>query len=456
MGEFKLKKGYDIPIAGEAQLLLKEFPNPDKAAVLPYEFRGVKPRLKVKLGDEVKVGTPLCEDKKIQEIKLVSPVSGKVVEINRGERRMLLEIVVENDKKYTKEALSNKLSGNIAEIAREKITAALMESGLWPFIIQRPFEKIADPNDIPRDIFISALNTAPLAAKVNFLLEGKEKQFQKGLDVLNALTEGNVHLSLDGSVKEYAKALAEAGGVEKHYFRGPHPAGNVGVQIHHIAPVNQGDIVWTIKPEAVVLIGEFFETGVYPNEKIVAVAGSSLKETYYAKTISGAAINTVIPADNIKDEEVRYINGDVLTGFKVSAESYVGSYNSVISVIPEGKKKRRLLGYFRTGIDMPSYSKTYLSSWLTSKKKKWEISTLNYGAQRAFIQTGIYEKVMPMDILPSILAKSILAEDIEEMENLGILELAEEDVALCTYICPSKTDFGGILRHGLDLVEKEG
>ena len=456
MGEFKLKKGYDIPIAGEAQLLLKEFPNPDKAAVLPYEFRGIKPRLKVKVGDEVKVGTPLCEDKRIQEIKLVSPVSGKVVEINRGERRMLMEIVVENDKQYTKAVFTNKVSGNAADLEREKITAALMESGLWPFIIQRPFEKTADPNDVPRDIFISGFNTAPLAADVNFLLEGKEKQFQEGLNVLKALTDGKVYLSLNGKDSKRAKALEEATGVEKHYFSGPHPAGNVGVQIHHIAPINQGDIVWTVKPEAVALIGEFFETGAYPNEKIAAVAGSSLKETYYAKTINGAAVSTLVLQDNIKDEEVRYINGDVLNGLKISAESYLGTYNSLLSVIPEGRKKRRLLGYFRTGIDMPSYSRTFLSSWLTSKKKKWEMSTLNYGAQRAFIQTGVYEKVMPMDILPSILAKSILAEDIEEMENLGILELAEEDVALCTYICPSKTDFGAILRHGLEMVEKEG
>ncbi len=456
MGEFKLKKGYDIPIAGEAQLLLKEFPNPDRVALLPYEFRGIKPRLKVKLGDEVKVGSPLCEDKKIQEINLVSPVSGKVIEINRGERRMLMEIVVENDKQYTKQTFNNNVSGNIAEMPREKVIAALMESGLWPFIIQRPFEKVADPNDVPRDIFISAFNTAPLAATVEFLLDGKERSFQKGLEALKVLTDGKVHLSLNGGKQEHGKALDDADGVEKHYFSGPHPAGNVGVQIHHIAPINQGDIVWTVKPEAVALIGEFFETGVYPNEKIIAVAGSPLKETYYAKTINGAGISAIIAPDNVKNDEVRYINGDVLTGFKVNAESYIGTYNSLLSIIPEGKKKRRLLGYFRLGMDIPSYSKTFLSSWLTSKKKKWELNTLNYGAQRAFIQTGVYEKVMPMDILPSILAKSILAEDIEEMENLGILELTEEDVALCTYICPSKTDFGGILRHGLDLVEKEG
>ena len=456
MGEFKLKKGYDIPILGEAKLILKEFPNPDKVAILPYEFRGIKPRLKVQVGDMVKVGTILCEDKKIPEIKFVSAVSGKVAEINRGERRMLMEIVVENDKKYTKESFAYKSSANISELTRENITGALTESGLWPYIIQRPFAKVANPNDVPRDIFISAFNTAPLASDVNFLLEGKEKQFQKGIDALNALTNGKVHLSLNKKDDKPAKALDDVSGVEKHYFSGPHPAGNVGVQIHHIAPVNQGEIVWTIKPEVVALIGELFETGTYPNEKIVALAGSSLKERYYIKTIVGAKINEVIDRENIKDDEVRYISGDVLSGFMLNENGYLGFNDALLSVIPEGKKQRRLLGYFRTGIDMSSFSKTFLSSWISSKKKRWEMDTLTFGGQRAFIQTGSYEKVMPMDILPGILAKSILAEDIEEMEGLGIMELAEEDVALCTYICPSKSDFGGILRQGLDLIEKEG
>jgi Na+-transporting NADH:ubiquinone oxidoreductase subunit A len=455
MGEFKLKRGYDIPIAGEAQTVVKDFPHPQHIAIIPYEFRGFKPRLNVKIGDMVKVGTPLCEDKKVQEMKLVSSVSGKVVAINRGERRMLMEVVVENDKKYTKESFKVKFSKDISKLSGEDIKGVLMECGLWPLIIQRPFIKVANPADTPRDIFISGFNTAPLAANIDFILQGKERTFQLGLDVLNLLTSGNVYLSLNSNNKERAKAVDDAEKVEKHYFKGPHPAGNVGVQIHHIAPINQGEIVWTVKAESVVLIGELFERGDYPNEKIVAIAGSALKETYYAKTISGAPIAELV-GDNIAEEDVRFINGDVLNGYQVNRNGYIGLSDSVLTIIPEGKKERKLLGYFRTGINMSSFSKTFLSSWLTSKKKRWNLGTLSHGAQRAFIQTGIYEKVLPMDILPSILAKSILAEDIEEMESLGILELAEEDLALCTYICPSKTDFGAILRQGLDLVEKEG
>jgi Na+-transporting NADH:ubiquinone oxidoreductase subunit A len=455
MGEFKLKKGYDIPIAGEAQRVLKEFPHPKRVAVIPYEFRGIKPRLKVKVGDMVKVGSALCEDKKIESIKLVSPVSGKIVEIKRGERRMIMEIVIENDTQYTAEKMSVNISDNIDSLSPEEIKNILMESGLWPLIIRRPFIKTADPSETPRDIFISGFNTAPLAADVNFLLQGKEDVFQLGLDILKKLTTGKVYLSLKADDPNRAEALDKAQGVEINFFKGPHPAGNVGVQIHHIAPINQGDIVWTIKAESVALIGELFKKGSFPNEKIIAAAGSALKETFYAKTIAGAAIADLINL-NFKDEEVRIINGDVLNGFQVDDSGFIGFSDSVLSVIPEGKKERKLIGYFRSGIDVPSFSKTFLSSWVFSKRKKWELGTLTHGAQRAFIQTGIYEKVVPMDILPSILAKSILAEDIEEMENLGILELAEEDLALCTYICPSKTDFGSILRQGLDLIEKEG
>jgi Na+-transporting NADH:ubiquinone oxidoreductase subunit A len=327
---------------------------------------------------------------------------------------------------------------------------------MWPHIIQRPFSKIANPADTPRDIFISGMDTAPLAADPNLIMEGMEDHFQTGLDILAKLTEGSIHLSLDLKNKSYAKAFADATGVEKHYFSGPHPAGNVGVQVHHIKALNRGEIIWTVKPFAVALIGKFFTEGFYQAERIIAVAGSSLKQGKYFKTINGAPITMLVPETEVVDGEVRVISGNILSGRKVTPSGYVSYYDNLISFIPEGTRKRKLLGYFRPGFKTPSYSNTYLAKFLMMARKDYVLDTKINGGKRAFVASGDYESVLPMDIYPVYLAKSILADDIEEMEGLGILELDEEDIALCSYICLSKTNFGQLLRHGLNFIEKEG
>ncbi len=456
MAEFKLKKGYDIPIVGQAKRVLQEMDAPSRVAVLPQEFPGVKPRLLVKENDTVKQGTPVLQDKLNPDIVFVSPVSGKVAAVNRGERRILLEIVIENDGKNDREIFGSWSKDDVLAMERAQIIELLLKSGLWPFVIQRPFLKIANPQDVPRDIFISAMDTAPLAADPNFLLQGEEEHFQLGLDVLRKLTDGMVHLSLDGNGGEAAPAFSAASGVEKHTFSGPHPAGNVGVHIHHVRPLKMGEKVWQIQPYAVALIGRFFTQGYFPSERVVATAGSSLKDGRYFKTVAGAPIGTLITEEHILDDEVRYISGDVLTGNKISSAGYLGFYKHLITVIPEGKRERKLLGYFRPGLNMVSFSYTFLSRWLAGKRRRFALDTLVKGAPRALVMSASdYERVMPMDILPIPLIKSILAGDIEEMEGLGILELAEEDVALCSYIDLSKTDFGEILRQGLDLIEKE-
>lgn len=456
MGEYKLKKGYDIKVTGAAEKIITTLEIPKKVAVMPNEFRGVKAKLNVKSGDAVKIGSVLFEDKTLSDIKFVSPVSGKVVEINRGERRALIEIVVENDLKDEKVIIGNWKKNDLKKIDANAIKKALLKGGMWPHIIQRPFSKIANPNDTPRDIFISGMDTAPLAADPNLIIEGMEDFFQTGLDMLAKLTTGKVHLSLDLKNRSCAEAFANATGVEKHYFSGPHPAGNVGVQIHHIDALRRGEVIWTIKPFAVALIGKFFSEGFFQAERVVAVAGSSLKQGKYYRTIIGTPITMLVPENEVVDSEIRVISGNILSGRKITPSSYVSFYDNLISFIPEGTRRRKLFGYFRPGFKTPSYSNTYLAKFLMMAKKDYILDTKIHGGKRAFVATGDYENVLPMDILPVYLAKSILADDIEEMENLGILELDEEDVALCSYICLSKTNFGYLLRRGLNFIEKEG
>ena len=456
MAEFKLKKGYDIKVAGAAEKIVTTLGTPKTVAVTPNEFRGIKVKLNAKPGDHVKIGSVLFEDKAVPDIKFVSPVSGKVAEINRGARRALMEIVIENDLKDEKEIVGKWSKNDLDKMDSRAIKEALLKGGMWPHIIQRPFSKIANPADTPRDIFISGMDTAPLAADPNFIMEGMEENFQTGINILLKLTAGQIHLSLDLKNKSYAEAFRDVKGVEKHYFSGPHPAGNVGVQIHHINALNRGEILWTVKPYAVALIGKFFTDGFFQAERIVAAAGSSLLNPKYFKTIMGTPVRSLIPDAEVKDDEVRYISGNILSGRKITSDGYVGYYDNLISVIPEGERNRKLLGYFRPGFKTPSFSNTYLSKFLMTARNNYVLDTRINGGKRAFVATGDYESVLPMDIFPVYLAKSIMSDDIEEMEGLGILELDEEDIALCSYICLSKTDFGYLLRRGLNFIEKEG
>ena len=452
MAEIRLKKGYNIPLAGSAKKELENATEPSKVGLLPGEFRGIKPKLSVKEGDAVQVGSPLFTDKQYADICFVSPVSGTVSAINRGERRKLTEIIVESDKKSDAIKIGDWSKDALSKMDRSDVKQALLKGGLWPFILQRPFSVIANPDETPRDIFISGFDTAPLAAKIGFLLKDRLDDFQLGIDMLAKMTDGQVFLS----IPKEDSVFRDIKGVEVNVFSGPHPAGNVGVQIHHIKALKRGELVWQIKADAVAHIGKFFSTGTFPTERIFALAGSTVKDPKYIKTTAGTPLADLIPKSNLSEGELRFISGNVLTGRKTSLNSYLGFYDTLITVLPEGKKSRKLLGYFLPGIKTESFSKTFFSS-LVPGKKEYALDTLIKGGPRAFVMSASdYEKVMPMDILPVQLAKSILAEDIDEMEGLGILELDEEDVALCSYMCLSKTDFGKILRDGLDQIQKEG
>jgi Na+-transporting NADH:ubiquinone oxidoreductase subunit A len=443
----KLKKGFDIPLEGAAEKLIAETVNPVMFGVKPIDFPGLIPKLDIRPGDEVLAGTSLFHNKIRPEIKFTSPVSGKVVSVERGDRRMILEIILE--RKGNRSVDFGKADPE--KLSSDQIKEHLLKSGLWPAIRQRPYHVVANPADQPKSIFISGFDTAPLAPDLSFVFENSPASFfRTGISALKKLTKGKVNLVLRGDGNS-GKVLENVPGVEISYFSGPHPAGNVGVHIHHLDPVNKGEIAWYINLQDVVSVGRLFEEGIYKPEKIVALTGSEVLKPQYYKMISGGAITEMV-TDNVKPGSLRYISGNVLTGTKISSAGYLGFYDSQITVIPEGNYYE-FFGWASIGSDKLSFSKTFLSSLLP--KRSYKLDTNLHGGERAFVVTGQYEKVVPMDIYPMQLFKAILAEDIDMMENLGIYEVAEEDFALCEYICTSKIEIQSIIRKGLDLMSKE-
>lgn len=449
MAHFKVKRGYNIPLAGAPERVLVKGTRPKQAAVQPADFRNFRPQVEVGPGAAVKVGSVLFVDKKHPEIRFLSPVAGTVNEVVRGERRRIMRVVVDAASGDDYEEFPKYSDDEIKRLNREKVQSALLQGGLWPAIRQRPYSNIAALEATPKAIFISGMETAPLAADPNFYMQGLKADFQSGIYALQHLTEGKIHLSV---APDQQDSFDGVDGVERHTFAGPHPAGNVSVQVYHIDRLRAGEIIWYISPFDVARIGQLLKNGRYPNETIVAVAGPELEKRQYVKTISGASMASILP-EKLDDDEQRVLSGTVLAGTNASLEGFIGFYDHTVTVIPE-VQKRRLLGWLSPGFSLASYGGTFFSSLF--RNKKFVQNTDINGDERAFVSTGNYEKVMPMDILPVHLAKAVLVEDIELMEKLGILEVAPEDFALCTYICPSKIEFGEIIEHGLTLIEKEG
>ncbi len=445
----KIKKGLDIKMNGQAEKMYVKAPRAKTFAVKPSDFHGLTPKIIPKLCDQVKVGTPIFYDKYNPEIKFTSPVSGILLSINRGDRRRIVEVVVEDDGKDTPETF---LKGDPAELTREQIVENLLESGLWPSIRQRPYTVIARPKTTPKSIFISAFDTSPLAPDYDFLLKDIEEDFQWGVNALRKLTEGKVHLNLDGRYPS-VRTLATIEGVEINRFKGPHPTGNVGIQIHKLDPINKGEIVWVVQPQDVVAIGRLFKTGQYDPSMIVALTGSRVKNPVYFKTIRGASIAPMLE-NNMKEGDNRIISGNVLNGRQIDPEKgFVGFSDSQITVIPEGNYYE-LFGWVLPGFKKFSTSRSFASRLLTPNKH-FDMDTNIHGGERAFVMTGEYEKVLPMDIYPMQLLKAILVNDIDKMEQLGIYEVDEEDFALCEVVCTSKTPVTKILRDGLRSLRKE-
>jgi Na+-transporting NADH:ubiquinone oxidoreductase subunit A len=443
----KIKKGLNIKILGNAEKIIKKADQAEFYAVKPSDFTGIRPKLVVKVGDKVKAGSPLFFDKFQPRVQFTSPVSGEVIEINRGERRAILEVVVKADATIEYEEFK---VGNPKDLSREDIIETLQKSGLWPTIRQRPYSTIASAEDKPKAIFISAFDSAPLAPDMDYVVKDCVDCFQKGIDVLSKLTEGKIHLNLNADYPP-AETYTKAKGVQLNYFTGPHPSGNVGVQINKIDPINKGDIVWYTYPQEIVSIGRLFMEGKYDATKIVALTGSEVKNPKYFKILSGASIKNIVK-NNVTDGELRYISGNILTGSKIDKDGYVGYYDNQITVIPEGKY-HEFFGWATPGFKKFTASRALLS-WLIPGRK-YRLDTNMHGGNRAYVMTGEYEKVFPMDIYPVQLIKAIMVEDVDKMEQLGIYEVDEEDFALCEYVCTSKTEVQSIIRSGLDLMRKE-
>lgn len=445
----KFKRGLDIRLKGKADKVLTDAGKPELFAVRPQDIKGLDPRVLVKPGQEVMTGTPLVCDKAHPEIVLVSPAAGTVESVERGERRKLLDIVVRNGQNDVHEPL---VKADPSSLEPGQIRDQILKSGLWPALIQRPYGIMASPAATPRDIFISGFDSAPLGADYDFILKDDAAAFAAGIRALQKMTKGKVFLSLRPD-QEKSPVFSNLPGIEYNYFIGPHPSGNAGIQIHHLSPVNKGDIVWTISPQHVALIGRTFLLGHADYTWTVAVAGSYTRQPGYYKTIMGESISQILKG-NLAEKELppRIITGNVLTGSMTATDNYIGFYDSLISVIPEGKYFT-LLGWASPGLNKYSKTRTFLSSLVP--KKEWDLDTNLNGGHRAFVMSGQYEKVVPMDIYPVYLLKAILSGDIDRMEQLGIYEVIEEDLALCEFVCTSKIDVQEILRNGLDLMRKE-
>ena len=443
----KLKKGFNIRIKGSAEKILIPGAQSILYGVKPVDFPGLIPKLNVKPGDKVAAGTPLFHDKIRPEIRFASPVSGKVLSIVRGDRRKLLGIVVEKEG----DDFVDFGKSDPAVLSREKIKETLLASCLWPVIRQRPYHVVAHPSDVPKAIFISGFDTAPLAPDYNFIMDNSPSSlFHMGIKALTKLTDGKINLVLNKN-GDSSELLKKAADVEISHFSGPHPAGNVGVHIHHLDPINKGEVVWFVNLQDVIAIGRLFEEGIYKSERIIALTGSEVIHPKYYQVRSGISISTLVK-DNVRQGNLRYISGNVLTGTRIEKEGFLGFYDSQITVIPEGDYYE-FFGWMSPGMNKFSFSKTFVSSLIPGRS--YTLDTNLHGGERAFVITGQYEKVVPMEIYPMQLLKAILSEDIDMMENLGIYEIAEEDFALCEFICPSKIEIQSIVRKGLDMMIKE-
>jgi len=390
-------------------------------------------------------------DKMMENVYHTSPVSGEVVEIVRGEKRKLLEVKVLADKEIKYESFPKYTVSDIKKLEKEDILKTLSKSGVWPNMIQRPYGTVANPEDTPRNIFISGFDSHPLAPDYDFIFHGGEQYLQAGIDIVKKLTPGQVHLSMNAG-KEVSPIFTILKDMILHKISGPHPAGNVGTQIHHIDPINKGDLVWTTTPLGLSQIGKLFLEGKYDASRIIAITGSGIKNPQYYKTYTGACIDKIIE-DNLSNDHVRFISGNVLTGERIKAKGYLGFYHSQITVIPEGDQYE-MLGWALPTFKKLSIQRSFgLLSFLNRRDTEYDLNTNMRGDKRGFVQTNVLEKVFPMDILPTYLFKAIYAQDFDDMEELGIYELIEEDVALMEFVDVSKHDLQKILREGLDLLQ---
>jgi len=445
--DITIKRGLTIRLKGGAEEVISDAPRSRTFAIRPADFHLITPRMVIKEGGRVKVGDTIFHSKNNEDMKFVAPFSGTLTKIERGARRVITRLLFEVDEsdEYVDFGSLDVKSANA-----DQIKAKLLSSGCWPFIMQRPYHIIAKPEVTPRDIFISAFTSTPISNNYNFTLQGKEKELQTAIDALAKLTSGAVHVGIEKGVNSPFNTLT---GVKTYSVSGPHPAGNVGTQLNAIAPVNKGEVIWTVNAQDLVIIGELLLTGKYNPERIIALTGSSVAKPQYYKTRIGAEVSTFIYASGLNEEHVRVISGDVLTGIKIELDGHLNAYSTTVTVIPEGDDYE-LFGWNKPVFDKISTSRAMTFSWLFPKKE-FDLTTNTNGEHRAFVMTGDYEKVFPLDIYPMQILKSCLIGDLDDMENLGMYEVAPEDFALTEFVCVSKQPHQEIIRKGLDLMIKE-
>lgn len=446
--KINLSKGFDINLIGEAVKTITTIKPPSSFAIKPTDFIGItRPKLLKNVGDEVKAGTPILFDKLSDQVMYCSPVSGEIIEVVRGLKRRIEEIRILPDKKniYVKNKKFSSLE--VDQLRKEDIIKSLTSSGIWPHIIQRPFGLVADPNSNPKAIHVSFFDTHPLAPSSEVLYKDDLEYIKSGLRIISKLTDGQIHLNHNKDSIEHFNI----DGYENNVFSGPHPSGNVGVQIHHIDAVNKEDVVWSMSPQGLIEIGKFFLEGIYDASKKICLVGSEVKNTQYYSCISGTSVINILE-NNINEGTQRIISGNVLTGSSIGSRGYLGFYDSMVTVIPEGNS-HEFLGWILPVINKLSFQRAFGLFSFLNPKKKYNLNTNTNGELRAFVQTGVFSKVLPMDILPTYLFKAILAEDYDEMEELGIYELVEEDVAICEFVDVSKNDLQKLLRKGLNLLK---
>ena len=446
MPHIKIKKGHDLKISGVPDKNIVYPSQHSTVAILPNDFRGVKPKLLVKEGDKLKIGSPLFYNKINPDVKWASPGCGKVKNIVYGPRRVIEKIEIDLDKDQDSIDYKAHTNEEISKLSGEQVLEEILKANLFTYFRQRPFNVIPNHKVPPRDIFISGLNTGPLSVDIEVVMAGQLENFQNGINAISKLTKGNVYLTTKKN-----SVLSSIENVKLNTISGPHPAGNVGIQIHHISYLRPGEIVWTINPQDVVVLGKLFRTGKYDPTRIISVGGPSVKTPSYYKVRTGVPIKS-LTYDNLKSENVRIISGDVLTGRNASVQDSLSFYDYSLSVI-SNDIKREFIGMLNPGSSSSRYSLTPV--FVSLSEKLFNFTSSQNGNHRAVVPINAWERLLPMDILPNELYRSILAEDIEEMENLGIIECDDEDFALCSFACPSKTDVSGVIRQGLNLLQAE-
>ena len=442
--DIKVKKGLNLRFKGEAEQALVEAPRSKTFAIKPPDFHAVVPKLVLKEGAKVQAGEVIFFSKYNEAVKFSSPVSGTIVEVVRGAKRRVLEIVIEADAVNSyKEYGTMSAESSDANAVKTRI----FESGCGAFIKQRPYDIVANPEDAPKAIYISAYNTAPLAADPEFILQDQKAEFQEGVKALKKLTAGKVYLA----VNKKSSNLKDIQDVEILNVSGPHPAGNVGVHVHETEPINGGDRVWTVGPEDVAIIGRLFLTGKFDAKRTIAVVGADAKDKKYFRTLLGTNVSALVV--EVNESVSRIISGDMLTGLRLTNNQFVGFYDNTVTVIPEGNNYRMFGWLPFTYNNIHSMSKTSLS-WMFPNKK-YDVNTNLNGEERALVVTGEMEEVMPLDVYPMQLLKACMTGDVEKMENLGIYEVIPEDFALVDYVNTSKIEAQEIIRLGLDLMITE-